>query len=567
MGWAVSRGKYRRRRQGRNSQARAAAVAALHDRIADEQGRLQQARQAADQAAALRRRLDRETEVARQRVAPAEADAAAAKQRIGPSWQRLRESIVQLRRVDVRLTATTVSSGHRSAAQAVHARDAGLPIDLTTVHRSAPTGYREHVYQRRVHGGDPELQLVLEGWIPDQVPPGRDALAPYALSTVTDDTPEAGWCWATPPWFNRPDGTDAPSLRAALGANTTGAPVLPAARYAGPPLPGNAALTLPWRTRPLIDDPVDAAALAHWYHRSGWAQSWPTLTDQAADSATDRTDGSSGPRAVPFWVPSEYCAGFADARPLPADTRLRLPFPTIFACFAQPWALPAHTDTSPAEAWPYAGMLYARGLSRTGHAPTLAEVLQRLHGLTSDRSRLPTPLQLVAQLGARVDGLILTADPDGTPADTFAWCVAVPHPWASKLARILIPASRAATAWRTQVDNMIAAIALSCWHPTATPQQAAAALPRRTVEENPELSPLEVRVLDIDTTTATHRNHEAPASDIARRPHLRRGHWRHQRVGDGRRDRRWTWVRPTTVNPSHALATQIYRLPDVAAPT
>lgn len=336
-------------------------------------------------------------------------------------------------------------------------------------------------------------------------------------------------------------------------------------------MPRTATITLPWRQRPLVADPTDAADLAHWYHRSGWAQGWSPFASPAADeSSAARLPGI----AVPFWVPDEFCGAFATAQPLPAGTPLRLPFSRVFACFADPWSLPPHPDSpddgagashgGAAEAgtrtWPYPAMLHARGRAHRNDAPTLERVLHRLQAWTVDRSGLHTPLQVAAQLGARVEGLVFTAEPDGTPHDAFAWCLKLPHPWGATLARILVPASRQASAWRTPVDNLLAALALSSWHPidSAFPQPGDAS--NRPAPPTVDRPPVEVRVLDIDTTAAA-RHGSRSDGGVSRQPHLRRGHWRQQRVGTGRRDTRWTWVRSTTVNPGGFFATQVYRLP------
>jgi hypothetical protein len=41
---------------------------------------------------------------------------------------------------------------------------------------------------------------------------------------------------------------------------------------------------------------------------------------------------------------------------------------------------------------------------------------------------------------------------------------------------------------------------------------------------------------------------------------MRRGHWRQQRIGTGRAETRWTWVRATAVNGLPDTADQIYIL-------
>ena len=310
---------------------------------------------------------------------------------------------------------------------------------------------------------------------------------------------------------------------------------------------------------------------------------------------------------VPFWVPADYCAAFPAARPLPADTAMRLPFPTVFACFAQPWKLPPHPDTAPhvhpdppttagtagvrtpdaatstvadgdtgggsgpapGEVWPYTAMLHGRGRAHRDTAPTLEQVLLPLQAAVTDRARLPTPLQVAADLGAQVDGLILTAHPDGSPRDEFAWCLTIPHPWSTTLARVTVPASRRRTAWARQIDNIIAAIALSAWHPTAassSPEPGTLPGRPRPVPPTGASAGIGVRVLDIDATSPPRPTpHTGSGSASARSSHLRRGHWRRQRVGTGRHTTRWTWVRPTTVNPAGTpTSTQVYRLPAAA---
>ena len=591
----MSRGKYRRRRQHRDEQTHAAAVATLQADIAAEDQHLHSARDRAQAAAAARARLQAETDLARRRLAPLEDDAQQAAHRVGQPWQRLRSALTDLRRVDDRLTPTADSPRRAAAARARHALAAGIRITAPDIHRSAPDGYLRYCYRTRLGAGEPETTLSLQGWIPDATPTDRDSLARYALSTPHDTTPQAGWSWAVPPWLNLPDGTDAPRLRAALGATTTGTPTQPATPYPGRGLPAGATITLPWRPRPLIDHPTDAADLAHWYQRSSWAQHWPGATPPIphcthAPNAPDPAvvgDASAGGAAadlnaqlVPFWVPGDYCAAFPAARPLPPGTVLRLPFPTVFACFATPWTLPPHPEpeldagrgssagaahrTRTAE-WPYTAMLHGRGRAHHGAAPTLETVLLPLQAAVTDRAELPTPLQVAAELGTHIDGLILTAHPDGTPRDEFAWCLSIPHPWGTTLARIVVPASRRRTAWRDQIDNMIAAIALSAWHPTDHEPEPRPAVGEPTpCPSAEERAGIAVRILDIDATTTQHPA-TRPGHATVRQSHLRRGHWRRQRVGASRAATRWTWVRPTTVNPTGApTAAQVYRLPAVS---
>jgi hypothetical protein len=169
---------------------------------------------------------------------------------------------------------------------------------------------------------------------------------------------------------------------------------------------------------------------------------------------------------VPFWLPAEHSVSYPQAHALPTGTPLRLPYPAVFVALASPWQLnPTAAEESPPSDAIRTLMLYARGRAARGQAETLATVLNRLHAAGPiDRTDLPTPLQAVSHYGGQVEGVILTADRDGVPEDDFAWCIAIGHPTGLPLGRIAVPASRANTAWRTQIDNVLAGIALSSWH-------------------------------------------------------------------------------------------------------
>ena len=57
--------------------------------------------------------------------------------------------------------------------------------------------------------------------------------------------------------------------------------------------------------------------------------------------------------------------------------------------------------------------------------------------------------------------------------------------------------------------------------------------------------PREIRIPDVPTTARRGNGGNGHASPHA---HWRRGHWRNQPVGPGRRDRKLTWIRPSLVN-------------------
>jgi hypothetical protein len=502
------------------------------------------ARAGAEQTRAARQRLVREQTVTDSRLQPPENAAA----RLVTAVVAASTVIAAARR---ELDAAERELTRFSDATMRQVRQAGEKLRFTEVHRSADERYL-HTWYRKKTGTefDDAHNVRLGGWIPTATPAGRDALAPFALSTVLDTSPQACWAWAIPPWLRPPDDTcDAPELRRQLGSTTTGSPHMPTGPYPGPHLRSDTVLTTPWRHTPLVSQPADAVDLAYWYRRSAWVQQWHD----------DHTP-------VPFWLPAEHAVAYPQARPLPAATDIRLPYPVVFAAFASPWRIEPRRPGELPDALVTAQllMLYARGRAAAFAPANLATHLARLQATgLKDRTQLPTPLQALDHFGGLVEGLLLTAHPDGTPRDEFAWCIAIGHPSGFPIARITIPASRTASHWQTQMTNITAGIALSCWHnplPTPAPASASRAIPPAD-QDTTFADTAAVQVLDIDATSPppSRANPSADPSHSAR-PHLRRGHWRQQRVGTRRRETRWTWIRPTTVNGTPGAVNQVYTL-------
>jgi hypothetical protein len=539
------KGKHRQANRRRQDHARTAEIERLHREIEVETERAETARRGAAKTHTARARLEREQALASRRLRSHEVSAAQTAARAANGLATITKARQELHAVDRGLSTRAGNRGIRQLAQA------GVKHHFAEVHPSANTDYLKVWYRQHVRA---ELlttrEVSLAGWIPDETPYDVDAMAPYATSTVLDTTPEACWAWALTPWI-RPatDTDDAPELRSLLGAHNNSEPTLTGRSFPGPHIPSGAALTVPWRHAPVIGQPTDAIERAYWYHRSAWVQQWqPTA------------------RPVPFWLPAEHSVSYPDARPLPDETDIRLPYPLVFAAFASPWRIESHPDQTDAPTVALTLMLYARGASATNSPDQLATVLARLQatGLTQ-RDQLPTALEVLDACGGTVEGLLLTANVDGKPLDDFAWCVAITHPSGLPLARVAIPATRNRSSWRTQVDNIITGIALSCWHQPA----ALAPQPGSTIStadgdrtETAQVQPA-VRVIDIDATSpgtpsARRNDHRSHA-----RPHLRRGHWRRQRTGRGRTNISWTWIRPTTVNGTSGSTDQVYVLPRV----
>jgi hypothetical protein len=534
------KGKHRRARQNQLAKAAAAERERLRCAIAAEADRGAVARTGAGQTRVAHQRLRREQATTESRLKPHEGAAGRLVRAAMQASTAIAEARSELEAVDRELSRF-------SDANVQQTRQLGVKFRLPDVHRSADERYVTTWYRKKT-GNDLENRLTvrLHGWIPDGTPNDLDVLRPFALSTAADITPQACWAWAIPPWLRHPDTLDdAPKLRRQLGATTSGAPQLPPHPYPGPPLPPGAVLSIPWRHAPVLTQPADAPELAYWYQRSAWAQQWHPET-----------------APVPFWLPVEHAVAYPQARPLPPGTDDRLPYPAVFAAFATGWRIdPDRTGDLPPElATAQLLMLYARGQAARYAPANLATHLARLQGAgLTGRTQLPTPLEALDQFGGVVEGLMLLAHPDGTPRDEFAWCIAVGHPTGFPIARITVPASRTVSAWRGQVDNITAGIALSCWHePLATTTSAAV---RGPADPDDELAAATaVRILDIDATSPPSRPDRPDDPSSTTRPHLRRGHWRQQRVGQGRRETRWTWVRATTVSGLPATIEQIYVL-------
>jgi hypothetical protein len=531
------KGKHQRTQRRRRDQARAARLEQLRAELEAETQRANAAHHGADLTRTARARLAREQAHTQRRLHSSERVAGQLVVNTAHATDAIAAAGRELRAVQRELSLITTEASLQQLWQmGVKTRFQDLQP------RPQPALVRTWYRHRTGRELNTTRSISLAGWVPDDVPNDRTAMVPYATSTVHDTTPEACWSWAIPPWLAVPEGTDdAAELRAQLGAVSSGQPILTTTPYPRR-LRRDATITTPWRHPPAVGHVNDAIDLTYWYHRSAWTQRWHP----------DR-------QAVPFWLPAEHATAYPQAQPLPADTDLRLPHPLVFAAFAAPWRIQPRSNQAHASIQTL--LMYARGNASHAGPETVDTVLGRLQstGLTH-RADLPTPLELLDHYGGTVEGLLLAANNDGTPADDFAWCLAIYQPCGFPLARIAVPASRAKTQWRQQVDNLIAGIALSSWHEHDHERAARGDAP---TQDHPQQAhdDTAIRILDIDATSPhTTRPDDHQTSGRISRPHLRRGHWRRVPAGPQRRDRRWTWVRATTVNAGYVSSNQVYVL-------
>jgi hypothetical protein len=538
----VTRGKRARARHAQQQQSLQEEIHQLQREIQDETVRADQARAGAEQVRAALRQLEDERRATARRLAPHVAEARRRAEGAIRILEQLKSAVRKVRAADREITG---GSGDEDSLQQL--TQSGVPFTFPGVHSSASAEFTRAWYRKQAGTELPVTHgLSLKGWIPSHVEDTPELFDRYASSMPVDTHPEACWAWAIPPWMRIPtDTTDVPLLREQLGTTTTGAPLLPTTDYPGPGLREDMIFFAPWRHPPLVSHPADALDMLYWYRRSSWVQGWYPESEP-----------------VPMWLPGEHSSAFPAGRSLPEDVDVRLPFPSVFAVFATPWRIEPNKDHAHRLLGMHPLYMHARGrLGEDFFPPALGEVLQRLQatGLTH-RDDLPSPLEFLDGYGGSVEGVLLTANDQGVPGDEVAWCVAIYHPMGMPIARLAIPASRMRSQWRRPLDNVIAGIALSCWHEAKTlpPRHTGR---RQATPGSIGADPGSLHVLDIDATSPRRLHHDTDtALETTVRPHLRRGHWRDQPVGPGRRQRRWTWVRSTTVHGTLTGTSQVYVL-------
>jgi hypothetical protein len=531
------KGKHQRLSGNRRGRAAQETIARLRAELAAEQQRAAVAAAGADRTRAARQRLAAEVAVTGRRLRPREQAAANVVTAAVRAAAAVGDALAEIEAAERALTRF-------DDATIQQLRQTGSRFRLPGVHRGADERFVETWYRTKTGQKlDTNRKVSLEKWIPDTVGRSLDDLRPYATAHPHDVSPQASWAFAVAPWLRSPQSADdAAGLRGDLGATTSGSPRMPGGDYPGPGLRRDAVLTTPWRHAPLIVEPGDAADRSYWYHRSAWAQQW-----RCGD-----------PVPVPFALPAEHASGFPQARPLPDGVDVRLPYPAMFASLADGWRVEArHDGPLPADrVVQQLLMLHARGQAARYRPGNLSTYLTRLEALgRTGRDALPTPLEAVELFGGVVEGLMLFSDERGVPDDEFGWCIAVGHPSGLPIARIVVPASRVASKWGDQVGNVIAGVALSCWHeplPAVVPQQR-----RQPGAPEPVTAP-GVHVLNIDATSPSSAS---PAGEGgSTRPHLRRGHWRRLDAHVPVDLTQWTWVRATTVNGIPATQPPVYVL-------
>lgn len=274
--------------------------------------------------------------------------------------------------------------------------------------------------------------------------------------------------------------------------------------------------------------------------------------------------------AAAYWLPAGQAASFADSDPVDDEARaeMLLPFPQVFLAFAEPLVLEPSGPLDPHLAAAVRAMsLCARSSRESGYSAgsTLYDVRQNIEG-----GEIPFVEDILAQRGAKVEGVLLLSDDLSRPADEFAWCLSLSSDYGESIGRIVVPARRSTTAHSDLIDNLTAVVAWANWHEPDNyteiplgmkPEDVDRVIGSDDFKNDAQRAGAGVRV--IDAVRTSRGGTRSKVSDGSRHvdPHIRRGHWRKQRHGPGRTKIKMVRISPTLVNAHLGdIGPRVYRL-------
>lgn len=308
----------------------------------------------------------------------------------------------------------------------------------------------------------------------------------------------------------------------------------------------------PMHPHPRHPSPADAVALRHWYSIAAagqWARSEGT---EAATGFGEVAVGLAG--ASIFWMPPGQVRGYLDSEPISAEDRalIRLSYPSVFLALGKPLVLAPLARSTAVDV--------ERMERMSVQIVRFREVKDPKSWLL--RSSLPVNsinlLDLLADRGAMIEGVLLLGDSEGRPNGRIAWCLAVPAT-VGVLGRWVLPAHREFTAFRNEIDALLAVAAWADWHAPADPEETKTSH-RRSATLQHAAAAGKVHVLNVTRTSSAASRGNPTGRTVA--AHIRRGHWRRQHVGVGRSQIRMVRVSPAIVGAGNRpLTTAIYRLP------
>lgn len=338
-------------------------------------------------------------------------------------------------------------------------------------------------------------------------------------------------------------------------------------------------LLVPWQRLPRLARASDAVALRRWYTAAAIGE-WSRATTWNWNPDTDPQDPTTWPqasahgdtaaacavavaRSVPYWLPANEAAGFADSEPLDEHTDdLRMPFDRVLLAFAQPLRIEPEVLQVEGQADLEQMEQFEDGLdslTKEKQDPSLATAVYDVVG----EGATVSAQQVVAVRGLVVEGLVVLATPDGKLRDEFIWLVALPSAVHGTVAgRVAVPAQLSACSWAGHVRNLAAAAAWGDWRvpEEAQPAPGVTLPPGAGSSSRGGSARSLVRVLDVTRTNASGGRGRPTGRTVA--PHLRRGHWRRQWYGPGKLQMKRVRIPPVLVNAGLGEpAAKVYRLP------
>jgi hypothetical protein len=617
MGWTMARGKHARRKQNRDSHALDADIAQLTADIAGARSRLASAERSVRERLELEGKLkdvlrDRDNAVADERDRLAEhievlstvlKRSRDVNTRVHAAWLSYVDNFIEdegrgAESIDSLLTA--LNDGEQALLD-LSDTPSGKKLDLEGKsrlalargqRRSAITKSSEVPYRDFAPLVPTRIRPQWNEWISSRTevnagedPPEEiaDLVARWSRATAQTLTPTVALAAHPHPQVDTLLDTDHPLARL-LGVDLSG-PDTPSPRIEPPPVDALLsdrayhALRSPWDTaekllpiwrsgRDVIvstariptplhapsrhPSPADAVAVRHWYSIAAAGQ-W--ARNEGTHAARGYGEAAVGMAAAStFWMPPAQVRGYVDSEPISAEdsARIRLSYPNVFLALGKPITLEPQAGATAVDT-----ERMERMSVQIVHSSRANSSKNWLLSRSIDVNRINL-LDLIASVGAIIEGVLLLGDSEGLPSGRFAWCLAVPAP-VGVLGRWVLPAHRDRTAYSNQVDALLAVAAWADWHEPPAPGDTTTNH-RRSATLQHAAAAGGVHVLNAIWTSSTAARSNPTGRTVT--AHIRRGHWRRQHVGVGRAQVRMVRVSPAIVGAGNRpLTTPIYRLP------
>lgn len=250
--------------------------------------------------------------------------------------------------------------------------------------------------------------------------------------------------------------------------------------------------------------------------------------------------------ATPYWVPGSVAQGLArtDIPDTDADA-IRLPNSAVSVWFREPLTVTGPLSSPEIERW-VSDHSIATGVNLPDGMPWPLVAA----ALTTTEAKASTVIE------RRIGGMVLLADDDGRPIDACIW-VTLQHysggEWAGQWLWNLVPGIPSLSAWPELWWGLCAIVAWGDWlddRPIVVHNRGKAKRLAKLGFDPSKIGPVRVMKARHLSTLGRERP-ETTAAGPSPTTHLRRGHWRRQRVGPGRERVEMRWIAPTVVNPGH----------------